>query len=451
MPRHRSTTPVWSEDVSWTDDGWGWHADQPAEASTTEDGLLRIVITAEVASAGARVTLVTRDLEPPTDLRVQIITKMHALRVEIDPRQSHVRVGELLIEADLRTATVLCPVWTGDPTELGTAEVGTLNVRAAQLQLGGDDLTIARLDHFPVRGFSIEQSEFDNDEAWDDVYVLDDSRVTFGSTYRQSIALRLGDRSRVEFESDTALYLGHIGRDSEIVGNGRILDLAEWKIHLCSGNELIRISGLLPLGYHLVRELRARMLETSTDLMGTYIPVRGDRFPVGFDRTQLEREEWLRAHTELIERHCPDPGVQSESRWLSYEHRRQTRRRFSYEWLLLTLFMKPLGYGLKPGPPAKLWVGSVACLVAIFSWQHGLLFSPLGGRTAWSHGIKLWTEALLMPAGLFSLGSESTNSVLTIEGTSLRLARLLISIPFAAMILAIRARFRLQRLTDGVI
>ncbi len=413
-------------------DGWRVAASHTTIVSAREDGSVEIRISAR-GDRMAEVKLIAPDHAPP--LRAEIVADTEEVEIVIEPSQSHVVIESLVLQSRLERLTISSPVWPGDPTELGTAECRHLTTRATILRVGGDDLEVGL--------------EFDPRLPTPrTVAVLPDSFVVF-SKGLAARTLKLGDRSRAHISNGDGVNLGKIGINCELSGGETPLTLYEWDLASCDGQERFHLTGVLPLGYDQLRQVRRRIAETNDDLFATYQPVEADKVPLDLSRSAAAVSEWVQNHALLVEKYCLLPAVRADSRWLEYEDRRRSAKALTTEWAVLNFAMKPLGHGLKALAPFRLWLAATVVVVLAYWWRSDIPIDLRGGKEAWWRGVVLWVEAILTPTGLFSLTSESSNSVLEVEGTGLRLARFLTSIPFAATLLALRARYRLPKFADA--
>lgn len=423
---------------------WRWTAGRPVKVEKGEDST-----HLTISGKGAEHLTLIYDFAPDGEpLRVRITApEITNLVVNIDPTQSHAVIESVTIEGVFRSVRVACPVWVGDPTELGTAEIGHLTVNEAdQLFLGGDELYIDRLSFLSTPSAGPEASR---DDAWDRVVVSADSRVYLGTAVRGGVlALAMEDRSYIEVESSTAIYLGALGVDAEICGTAQHVVIEDWKTHLCGGNEHLKLTGIHPFGYGVLRGLTRRLHDTSPMLLASYCPRHADRLPLDLSTSTATRGDWVRRHAALIDEYCDDPAVSADARWLTYDHRRGLSTPGSVQWLVLHA-LRGLGYGLKVKPPAIAWLSVTVAVALLYGIQNGLHLNPLGGFSPWWRMLVLVVEAALLPAGIFSLADSPDNSVLLIHGTALRLARLACSVPFAAIIFAVQARVRLPKFSDA--
>lgn len=425
---------------------WEWSASGSATGSWSGDQLTIIHEHRGNHLAWAKIRLVGGFSAGDGVADVVVESTAERLVVEIDPQQTFAELGALTIRGLFSEIAVVAPIWTGDPTELGTAEVGSLEVSmASKLSIGGDEFTVGRLTHSVMFG-APTASEYERDDAWDRLVILPDSRVWISSPCNPAVSL--GDRSYLSIAGNNSVYLGSVGTDCELECIGGAIQIEDWKVHLCPSDARVHFKGVRPFGYKLLRQVRRRIRQAGPDLLATYDPIGADRAPFQLTTSKVERSDWIRYHEQLVEQYSTDPAAAADARWLSYEDRRLGSMPGSALWLLSTFALRPLGYGLKVKPPAIAWLASVALIVAIYCSSSGLR-PDLSSADAWRTGLVLWVEALMLPASWLSLAPTASNSVLQIDGTTMRLARIAVSIPFAALLLALQARLRLPKLSDA--
>ncbi len=423
---------------------WSWRSDHVFASAWTDDGVLHLVHDAP--DDYATIGLTTSDYRVTLDVVIESNAK--TIEVNIDPQQNHVALERLSIHGEFESVGIYAPIWPGDPTELGTAEIELLEIhRTRSTTLGGDELTLGTIRIERIFSESeLSTPEVDRDDAYDHLQIRDDSAILVLGDSRV-FGVRIGDRARLEIARETVVFLGTVGVDAEVSGRPGPIHVEDWKVQLCTGRNRVHFTGIAPFRHGLLRRVQRKLSEDGA-IIGSYEPINADVIPFDSSKSATTHLDWVRSHADLISQYSSDPGINADARWLSYDSRRRAAPLLTTEGLVLTL-MRPLVYGLKLREPFLTWIAVVAIVVSIYSFKTGQGIEIGGGWAAWRRGLLLWGEGFMLPAGLVSLSSSTGDSVLMVAGTGLRVARVFVSIPFAALVLSARARFRLPKFSDG--
>ena len=375
--------------------------------------------------------------------RFVIRSNASKLTIDIDPCQFHGVIDHMEVIGNFDWVAIASPIWPGDPTELGTAQIDTLHIRKTkQVALGGDELYIQNL--VIDRIFSNDpRPEVERDDAWSECVILADSKVAIATEMRV-LGLELEDRSHFQGPNRTPFFLGRVGTNAELLVPSGVGFLEDWKLHLCRGDERIHLKGIAPLDYGVVRRLERRISETSDKLIGTYEPAYADRVPLDLSKTSLARSDWVQAHARLVEQYCRDPKVRAEARWLKYEDRRVNSPALGPDWFVLSA-LRTLGYGLKVWPPFAAWLLCMIGIVVVYCLNAHMSFDPWSGWAGWRRAGLVWVDVVVLPVNFAWNGTSSMSSTFKATGTGLALSRIILLIPLAALLLALRSRFQIPR------
>jgi hypothetical protein len=425
-------------------EGWRWSSDSMAVQGEAVGGVVRLEIDRLANASGSNsVTLVVPKAERQ---HLVVESLVDHLELKFDTEGDSLDLDSLDVQGPLTNLDLVSPLWPYDPTEMGLLQIVSLNIGTVdRLRLGGDELIVheLRVGWIPP----LAEQNLSNKDQWNRLAILEDSRVTVLDP-PQYIQVQLLDRSFLYLEGRARLQLGGIGLDSELTAPpGSSIEIVDWKVEQCSGEERIHLTGIEPFNYGLLRRVGVKV-EDRPRIIGTYEPTRADKPPLDETKSPAVVSDWVRQHEALLGTYCASPRILADARWLNYEDRRRCSPFGSGERVGLSM-MRLFGYGHKTGPPLALWLLMVTGIVGIYCWQAGLGVDLNGGFEAWRQGALLWIEGLTLPASFLSLAPATSNSVLSIDGTALRVARLAVSLPFAAYLFALQARLRLPKLSDS--
>lgn len=165
------------------------------------------------------------------------------------------------------------------------------------------------------------------------------------------------------------------------------------------------------------------------------------------DRTQLTRKslEEAVAHERLLRATCETAATVAEARWETWRHRRIEASTTSDR--LVYTALAGVGYGLRPRPAALSWVTALIVVWLSYMLAHCDQFCS-DDASSMERLQALW-EFTWLPFGIFGFRSGAAGPISDLDGGWLQAARAGLAIPFGVLLLALRARYRLPRISDG--
>jgi len=270
------------------------------------------------------------------------------------------------------------------------------------------------------------------------------------SAHQGMISLPDG-RIQIEVIGPTARLSGKAGSVVTVKGAQAGSQLRGCQVERVYESEKLEMLDVAPLGLSLIETLGPNFREISRYTPWSTSPP--DSTP------EHSLRAWAEAHERLMISKCPEPALVADARWLVWRNRtdhafrqfrtsslRQAEARAGNAVVYGSL--RVLGYGLKIGPPAALWALAFTVVAVAFGISNGLgldLAGIWGTRQEWA---TLFGEAIMLPAGLFNVGANQAGFDPVITGRWALPAKLITSIPFATMLLAMRTRFRLPAVSS---